>query len=658
MSQRIVVSPQCSPPCPACVSCRPDGRQASLEQVLVHREVPELILGGGDATRWTHLTTYLGQNARSETPQRLWLEAPARAFTTPVLEALQRRGAYGVFVQIEATGAAMLRALGAADGEKVLADAQALGLKTQVRLVVRPKTLPSLAALAARIAPTLTWLELQRQDWGGEPVTMWPGPIGRLLLTSQNVNFSSHRRTDRGHLPPCVLPAVWSTRPTAFRALLSPRAEPNQALPACARCALSKMCPFDEPEGLSEETKADAVPVDSPVLPWDRPRILEQEVPTVITRRRPSTDVVCVTPWTTMEIVDPDGRVRQCCSTWTVGDRGNVVGNTLAAVWNGTGYQEARRIMSGEHLESLCIPLCSRLHDRKFSEKKLKIQDGSEPFVQNQLLMAEEIAERKEVIRSRPLRMAICPSTYCNYNCIMCDHGRSPRRELPESIWEELPEFMPTLRSLTLLGGEPLANPLAQRFLRDFDASRWPDASVDIVTNGSLLSAAVLARMKRCTLGDVTISVNAGTPEVYEKVQRGVPMEQLLQNIDALLEYRAQHPRWFGITLSFVVQPTASHTLIEFGELASKRNLSIRLMALNPENHEGLDFYLEPDKVARVLEDVDRFLVYVKHKRPDWLPEVLAARSAVLEEAAARMAGAPKDRSGSNPGARRLVVLT
>ncbi|MEO7329387.1 MAG: hypothetical protein ABI193_12460, partial [Minicystis sp.] len=120
MSQRIVVSPQCNPPCPACVSCRPDGRQASLEQVLAHKESPELILGGGDATRWTQLTTYLGQNARSERPQRLWLEAPARAFTQPVLEALQRRGAYGVFVQIEATGAAMLRALGAADGEKVL----------------------------------------------------------------------------------------------------------------------------------------------------------------------------------------------------------------------------------------------------------------------------------------------------------------------------------------------------------------------------------------------------------------------------------------------------------------------------------------------------------------------------------------------------------
>jgi MoaA/NifB/PqqE/SkfB family radical SAM enzyme len=308
--------------------------------------------------------------------------------------------------------------------------------------------------------------------------------------------------------------------------------------------------------------------------------------------------------------------------------------------------------MSRKTLEGLCLPICSRLYDDKFSEKQLRIQSGSEPFVKNQLLLAEEIAERREVLSAKPLKIAICPSTYCNYNCIMCDHGRSPRRELPESIWEELAGYLPTLSSLTLLGGEPLANPLAMRFLRAFDVAKTPDASVDLVTNGSLLTEQTMKHLRRATLGDVTISLNAGTPEVYERVQRGIALADVLANIDRLIEFRRGHHRYFGITVSFVLQPAAAHTLVDFGEIARARGLRIRLMALNPENHEGLDFYEDDALVASVLEHTDRFLAYCERVRPEWVSEVRAGRAAVLEEAGSRRRPAARD------GVRKLPVVS
>ena len=74
---------------------------------------------------------------------------------------------------------------------------------------------------------------------------------------------------------------------------------------------------------------------------------------------------------------------------------------------------------------------------------------------------------------------------------------------------------------------------------------------------------------------------------------------------------------------------------------------------LNPENHEGLDFYEDPDEVARVLEHVDRFVAWVTEVRPGWLPEVLAARTAVIGEAASRVARpaalVPLRRSATDP---------
>jgi pyruvate-formate lyase-activating enzyme len=349
--------------------------------------------------------------------------------------------------------------------------------------------------------------------------------------------------------------------------------------------------------------------------------------------------VICIAPWTTLEVVDPDGRVRQCCADWTAGARGSVLETSLAGVWNGPGYREARRVMASGTVERLCHAVCPRLYDRRFSEETFEIQPGAEPYVRNQRLMAEEIATRREEVRSKPLYLAICPSTYCNYDCIMCLHGRTPRRELPESVWEELPELLPTLRVLTLLGGEPLANPLAMRFLREFDRDRYPDAAVSLVTNGSLLGEPALKHMRKCTFGHVTVSLNAGTPDVYARVQRGLALDDVLANVDALIRFRAESPRPFGITLSFVVQPANAHTLIAFGELARVRKLGIRLLPLSPRGPEGLDYYDDGDVVARVLEHVDGF---AKVAPAEWLPEIDATREAIARESASR--GAPAGR--------------
>jgi molybdenum cofactor biosynthesis enzyme MoaA len=635
VDRRLVVSAACATRCPSCLGCRTEGREATLDEARAQAGAEDLFLGGGDATRWPYLGALLAENAARPSPQRIWVEGPARSFTKARLTSFAALHAHGIRVQIEAAGAKMASALGVGDGEQVIADAEAVGLATEARVVVRPKTFPIVVPLARRLRPRRVWLEIIRQDWAKPSVTMPADAIDQTMLASPNVEFAAHRASNTGYLPACVLPKTWSRRTGAWRATLTDRAAPNQALPICEQCALKRRCQWSDVDALSEEARVKALPVANL---RERRRATELPVPEAIIKRRPEVDVLCVTPWTTIEIVDPNGRVRQCCSTWTAGDRGCVLGSTMLELWNGSGYQTARRVMASGALDELCLPICSRLHDRKFSEKGFRIQSGSDVFVKNQLVLADEIAQRKEVLTAMPLRLAVCPSTYCNYNCIMCDHGRTPRRDLPESIWEELPLFLPTLQSLTLLGGEPLANPHTWKFLRSFDVEKYPDASVDLVTNGSFLTEHALKHIRKCALGDVTISVNAGTAEVYEGVQRGVPLEQLLQNIDALIRFRESRPFWFGITLSFVVQPAAAHTLIEFGEIAHARDLRIRLMALNPEQHEGLDFYEDPEEVARVIEHVDRFIAWASEVRPEWLAEIRAARTAVVEEAASRRA--------------------
>lgn len=346
--------------------------------------------------------------------------------------------------------------------------------------------------------------------------------------------------------------------------------------------------------------------------------------------------VICTAPWTTLEVVDPDGRARQCCADWTVGDRGNLNEYSLVDVWNGEGYRMARRVMGGGALGKLCNQICPRLYDAKFAERTLSIVPGAEPFVANQKLLLEDVAARREVVRAKPLYIAVCPSTYCNYDCIMCLHGRSPRRDLPESIWEDLLAMLPTLRVLTLLGGEPLANPLAMKFLRAWDRTNHPDAAVSLVTNGSLLGASVLAHLDNCHFGSVTVSLNAGTADVYAKVQRGVALADVLANVDALVELRRRQNASFPIVLSFVVQPANYATLVAFGEIARSRGLPIRLMPLSPRGPDGLDYYDDADEVARIVASLDTMAAWAEHAAPDYSREIFGTRSAIANEAASR----------------------
>ncbi len=368
-------------------------------------------------------------------------------------------------------------------------------------------------------------------------------------------------------------------------------------------------------------------------LPWEEHASSRLPTPPAIAEQRRRSEVACTSPYTTMEVTDPSGDVHQCCATWTIGARGKLAEGTLAELWNSPGYQMARRQMASGDTSGLCRAICPRLHDRGLAEGRFELAKGSERFVANQRLLMEELAARREVLRAKPLFLALCPSTYCNYDCIMCLYGRTPRRDLPESIWEQLPELLPTLHTLTLLGGEPLANPSTMDFLRAFDADAWPDARVDLITNGSLLTEKALRHLGGCSFGDVTVSLNAGTAAVYAEVQRGIDFAEVLANVDALLRFRATHRRPFQVTLSFVVQPANAHTLPEFGELARARGSRVRLLPLNPLETGELDFYPDPAAVASVLASLERFAAGAPAA---WAAEIEGTRAAILAESARR----------------------
>lgn len=631
--RRVGVTFACSRPCPACTLCRPDGVPATLDEALACGDTRDIVLGGGDVTAWAPLDAFLAINRDREVPQNVWIEAPARALTPATLDRLKAGGVQGVRVQIEAFGKKLCQAMGVGDPEVVIAALKARDLAFDARLCVRPRTFPIIGPVAELVRPDTVWLEISRQNWSGPALSIKPDVVEKILGANTNVSFSTYRDRAVGYLPPCVLPRVFELNASVWRAALGPRETPNDVLPACATCALNKQCHWADPEALSPDVRAAVAPLRN-VAPEHTAAFIP--VPAAIVRKRTQPPVICTEPWTTMEVADPRGNIHQCGGNWTDLLIGNVHESSLADVWNGTQYQKARRMMAERELKGLCSPICVHLHDQRLHEDRFRILDGSRAFVENQLLAIEDIAERREVVRAKPLHLTLSPSSYCNYNCLFCDHGRTERRDMPESVWGELHDLLPTLKTLTILGGEPFANPRTWDFLIHFDAKRAPDVRLDFFTNGSLLTEKALSRIKRAPLGEVTISLNSGTADVYQKLERGIPFQNVIDNVDALIRLRARYPFWFGITLSLIVQRDNAHTLMEFGEIARSRNLHIRLVGLNVQGWEDLNFYKEPAEVARVLRHLDEFGAWAQKVRPDWMHQVVGARGAIVAEAQRR----------------------
>jgi MoaA/NifB/PqqE/SkfB family radical SAM enzyme len=604
------------------VACSPQDRAATLEQVLATDPGgPDrpLVLGGGDATQWPQLDAFLSANAQRPQPHRVWLEGPATSFTTERLTSFAARGVAGVRVQLDPS-----------EATDVIARAESAGLQTEARLCASPATIGLIGPLARQLSPRMIWLEFATGVGEKIPTEQ----LDAILMEAPNVRFSSHRLRGSGFPPPCVMPRSYRANPHAWKSTLADRKTPQNLLAACGDCRLNLQCQWTDVGALSPAALAAATPMRKEA---PERRIQESPVPEIIVRKRRQPEVVCTEPWTTLEAAGHDGRVYQCGGNWSAKQMGNVKDNTLMEIWNGQPFQQARRMMGQKAVAGLCKPICTRLYDGVANEKRFKIQAGSEAFVRNQLLLAEEIAERKEVLTGMPQHMTLCPSSYCNYNCVFCDYGQRDRVDIPERIWDELPLFLPTLKTLTLLGGEPFASPRVWDFLTTFDTEKFPDVRLDIFTNGALMTEKALRRVKSSALGEITISLNAGSPEVYETVERGTAsLGQVMQNVDALIRFRDDYQVWFGITLSLIVMRENAHTLIQFGQLALERNLHIRLVGLliaRPQD-EPYNFYKTPDDVRHVIAHLDQFIEWAKSVgRPDYAKQGIASRDAVLGNA-------------------------
>jgi len=147
------------------------------------------------------------------------------------------------------------------------------------------------------------------------------------------------------------------------------------------------------------------------------------------------------------------------------------------------------------------------------------------------------------------LGVDVVPFKYCSMNCIYCEIGKTTeltltRKEYVPSagIISELQDYLsgnPALDYITFSGaGEPTLNSRIGdivSFLKD----RYPDYKIALITNSSLLPDENLRKEIR-EIDLLLPSLDAITPEVFEKINRPFPSLRTEEIIKALIAFRQE----------------------------------------------------------------------------------------------------------------------
>lgn len=140
-------------------------------------------------------------------------------------------------------------------------------------------------------------------------------------------------------------------------------------------------------------------------------------------------------------------------------------------------------------------------------------------------------------LQARPLRIEIDINNYCNLRCPQCLRN-SPRvpvnqAELTRADLERMAPWFESAQMVRLGGtGEPFLH----REIADLiDLIHGRNAAVCVITNCTRLDEAMARRL--CTRRPLllNLSIDAGTPEIFEAVRLGAKYAEVVANIDRLV---------------------------------------------------------------------------------------------------------------------------
>ena len=294
--------------------------------------------------------------------------------------------------------------------------------------------------------------------------------------------------------------------------------------------------------------------------------------------------------------LDQRGQVRACCQN-DYHLLGNVTEQRLLDIWRGPKAQVLRQAMARQDLDLGC----------DFCE--WQVAKG-----RPDLAFARWFDEFPVTAAAPewPQQLELAVSNTCNLQCVMCDGEwsssiRSQREGLAplpkaygDAFFEDLATFLPHLRRVKFLGGEPF---LAAETLRVMDllVDQGLQTECHVTTNGTQWTPRVERILDRLPVG-VSVSVDAATAATYESIRVGSSWATLQANLDRFQARAAAHDTYLGLTYCLMVPNWQE--FFAFCRTADDRGLEAAVNTVRHPHHLSI-YMLEADALADVVDGLE-----------------------------------------------------
>ncbi len=316
---------------------------------------------------------------------------------------------------------------------------------------------------------------------------------------------------------------------------------------------------------------------------------------------------------------DQFGDVRACCQN-TEAPMGNVTGSSIREIWDSSATQQLRDALQNDDFSVGC-GFC-----------QWQVDQGDESIVFARVFDRHEVRNERP---SWPVQMEFSMTNSCNLQCVMCNgdwsssirthrEGRPPIPEVyGDAFFEELAEFLPHLRQVNLLGGEPFLGREPLRVLSMLAELEHPP-SVAVTTNGTQWSPRIERICDRLPMSFV-LSLDGITAETYESIRVGSDFELVMRNLERFEEHAERNGTM--VSLAHCLMRPNVHEFSRLLTFAEERGLWIGINEVLFPSELSL-FQLPPDELSAVIADLeaDPLADSLDRLRPVWDGQLDALR--------------------------------
>jgi radical SAM protein with 4Fe4S-binding SPASM domain len=257
------------------------------------------------------------------------------------------------------------------------------------------------------------------------------------------------------------------------------------------------------------------------------------------------------------------GQVAPC---WlTLADADNIKDKSIREIWNGHRFKSIRSAIKQNNLAFACGTCQHNISCGNYVSALAKLYDL--PYA----------------LTDYPAEMEFELSNICNLECVMCKGDlssaiRKNREHLPaiespynDSFVEQLKEFLPHLKEVKFLGGEPFLVPLYYK-IWDAIIAINPAIKITITTNGTVWNSRVKEILEALHC-NIIISIDGFNKPAYESIRLGSNFDKVIENFEHFRAYTAQKQTYMGVSVNPLRKNR--HELADYVTFCNQKNVSL-----------------------------------------------------------------------------------